>query len=334
MALLGLTSYENWIIFLLYIIVSINHAILTTASQDGKKYKFDATSAVLLAEILKLATACALFIFWDKNSFRNLLYEVSSHKKVMALYSIPAFLYSLSNNLSFINLSLHDPTTFIIMMQLRIVLTGVIYQILFQKKLSWLQWISLIVLTCGCIIKHLDFSAEEDTITSIYNFPFTIGLVFLLLQSCMALFAGIYTEYLLKGKKEDVNIWIQNIYMYVHSIFWNFVFAVVAANFLDDHFWKTEESIFQPKVLAIVFNYLCFGIVTSIFLKMLNSIVKSFAIAIEMVLMPVLGHFLFGVPVSVSTVLSIVLVIIAVQIYSRNPVSNQPSLPRTRKDSN
>lgn len=150
----------------------------------------------------------------------------------------------------------------------------------------------------------------------------------------MALFAGIYTEYLLKGKKEDVNIWIQNIYMYVHSIFWNFVFAVVAANFLDDHFWKTEESIFQPKVLAIVFNYLCFGIVTSIFLKMLNSIVKSFAIAIEMVLMPVLGHFLFGVPVSVSTVLSIVLVIIAVQIYSRNPVSNQPSLPRTRKDSN
>ena len=42
---------------------------------------------------------------------------------------VPASLYCLYNNLSFENLSIFDPTTYFIFMQIRLLMTGVIYQV-------------------------------------------------------------------------------------------------------------------------------------------------------------------------------------------------------------
>lgn len=195
-------------------------------------------------------------------------------------------------------------------------------QILFKKVLSYLQWMSLLVLTLGCIIKHLDFSNLIGVDSWLYGFPLTVGLFYMLLQSFMSLFAGVYTEYLLKGKQEDVSLWIQNIYMYLSSIFWSVILSALRSIFLSGQYWHSSETILQPKVIAILLNSTVHGIVTSLFLKNLNSIVKSFAIAIEMVLLPVVTNLLFGITVSFPTLLAIVLVILAIQIYSRNPVIN------------
>lgn len=51
------------------------------------------------------------------------------HRKVLVLYFVPAFLYCLYNNLAFINLSSFDPTTYYLLMQLRVVVTGVLFQV-------------------------------------------------------------------------------------------------------------------------------------------------------------------------------------------------------------
>lgn len=42
---------------------------------------------------------------------------------------IPALLYCLYNNLAFVNLAIFDPTTYYILLQLRVVLTGIIFQV-------------------------------------------------------------------------------------------------------------------------------------------------------------------------------------------------------------
>lgn len=73
---------------------------------------------------------------------------------MLLFYMVPAFLYCLYNNLTFINLSNYDPTSYFLLLQLRVVVTGVVFQILFQKKLSKLQWISLLILTAGCVLKE------------------------------------------------------------------------------------------------------------------------------------------------------------------------------------
>lgn len=65
------------------------------------------------------------------------------------------------------------------------------------------------------------------------------------------------------------------------------------------------------------------GIITSFFLKQLNSIVKTFASALELVLTAVLSYFIFDIPIYLNTVLSIVTVMLAMYLYTQNPVKGQ-----------
>jgi len=63
-------------------------------------------------------------------------------------------------------------------------------QILFRKKLSSKQWLSLVLLTAGCMIKQIDptvmggakSSATAATPKSDSSFPLSINLVFILVQ--------------------------------------------------------------------------------------------------------------------------------------------------------
>lgn len=52
-----------------------------------------------------------------------------ANKKLLGLYLIPAFLYCLYNNLSFVNLSAFDPTTYYLLLQFRVVVTAVLFQV-------------------------------------------------------------------------------------------------------------------------------------------------------------------------------------------------------------
>jgi hypothetical protein len=47
----------------------------------------------------------------------------------MMLYFVPAFMYCLYNNLAFVNLSAFDPTTYYLLLQFRVVVTGVVFQV-------------------------------------------------------------------------------------------------------------------------------------------------------------------------------------------------------------
>ncbi|KAJ4447125.1 hypothetical protein ANN_09126 [Periplaneta americana] len=49
--------------------------------------------------------------------------------EVMMLYFVPAFLYCLYNNLAFVNLSAFDPTTYYLLLQFRVVVTGIVFQV-------------------------------------------------------------------------------------------------------------------------------------------------------------------------------------------------------------
>ena len=48
---------------------------------------------------------------------------------VLLLYIVPAFMYCLYNNLAFVNLANYDPTTYYLLLQFRVVVTGVIFQV-------------------------------------------------------------------------------------------------------------------------------------------------------------------------------------------------------------
>lgn len=139
---------------------------------------------------------------------------------------VPAVLYCLYNNLAFVNLSIFDPTTYFILLQLRVILTGVVYQCLFKKDLSRIQWLSLVLLTFGCMIKELNLDGNMEY----KSYSLLTSLLLMFTQIVCSCLAGVYNEYLLKkGQGVNVNVYMQNIYMYFDSIICN-LFLLVASN--------------------------------------------------------------------------------------------------------
>lgn len=260
--------------------------------------------------------------------------NVFKESNVLLLYLVPAGLYCLYNNLAFLNLSVFDPTTYYLLLQLRVVITGILFQIIFKKILSRKQWISLILLTVGCMIKQINFGDQTVTDSSsskneatnnsknTFGFDLSINAVFILIQTICSCLAGVYNEYLLKNNGQDINIYIQNVFMYLDSILCNMLIMLVQGNILSAFTLENLTEIFRPRVFIIMVNSCAIGIITSFFLKYMNSILKTFASALELMFTAILCRILFSIPIYLNTVLSITIVSVSVYLYSQSPVVN------------
>lgn len=89
------------------------------------------------------------------------------------------------------------------------------------------------------------------------------------------------------------------------------------------------QSISNPYVLLLIINNSVLGIITSLFLKKLNSILKAFASALELVITAVLSVPLLGIPLTAHTILALLLISVAVVMYAQNPVQSQQSVEKS-----
>ncbi|GFS78168.1 UDP-galactose transporter senju [Nephila pilipes] len=297
-------------VFFAYIALFVNQGILVTATKEAdSKYSYSTFS------------------------FMKLLSSIVANSKVLMLYFVPAFLYSLYNNLTFVNLSVFDPTTYYLLMQIRVVITGVVFQVLFKKQLSKKQWFSLILLTVGCIVKqlHTTPSLPHDETTKLSGTSPQMYFYFLLIlmQVFCSCFAGVYNEYLLKDVGADVHLMLQNVFMYLDSIVCNFIVLLLNGEAHTAFSSESLESVFKPLVIAVMINGSACGIVTSVFLKNLNSILKTFAGALDLIFTATMCWIVFGIPIDRYTVISIAIVLYATYLYSQNPVVNKGRLETT-----
>lgn len=212
------------LIFVTYIGLFVGQGVFIRASQSGGSYPFNKVIVVLLTEALKLVLAAGLWLrecvmyretlvlgLQTADLLRSLLpvrHEgdwaglrdaVLRHRRQAVQYVLPAVLYCAYNNLAFVNLQHYDPPTYYVLLQFRVVIVGVLYQVLFKRILSGQQWIALLLLTVGCILKEWgarSASASASFLEGVWN-PF-LGL--LVIQMFCSVFAGIYNEYLLKGR--------------------------------------------------------------------------------------------------------------------------------------
>lgn len=186
------------------------------------------------------------------------------------------------------------------------------------------------ILTFGCMIKNFDATAiqssgESDIWSQIFNIYF-LSINFQNFCSCLA---GTYNEYLLKTKGANVNIFLQNVFMYLDSVICNF-FVLMFKGELGTIF-NDFESLKDTFVILITVNSAIVGIVTSFFLKNLNSILKTYASALELIITAVVCYILFNILITWYTVVSICLVSVAVAMYLRNPVNNVSSKQEGKK---
>lgn len=154
------------------------------------------------------------------------------------------------------------------------------------------------------------------------GFDFSLSALLILAQTIFSCLAGVYNEYLLKDKGSEVNIFVQNVFMYIDSIACNVVILLIRGELFSAFAADSLTAIFRIKVIIIIINNAAIGIVTSFFLKYMNSILKTFASALELMFTAILCYFLFSIPIYINTALAIAVVSCAIYLYSQSPVVN------------
>ncbi|XP_060062434.1 UDP-galactose transporter senju-like [Ylistrum balloti] len=326
---MGLFSEElfptklSFVIFISYMALFINQGILVTASKSkDNTYNFNTVAVVLLTECLKLIVSVVVYL--KDHSVGQFFSEIHKYKQVLLYYFVPAALYCLYNNLGFINLATYDPTTYFLLLQFRVVVTGVVFQIVFSKQLSRMQWLSLIFLTVGCVVKEYghDHETKVEPGASSWSVYLNPSLLLIMVQIVSSCFAGVYNEFLLKDKGVDVHIMLQNVFMYLDSILCNMLVLTFKGQLTSAFTFKSIATLTQPSVLMIMCNNAAIGIVTSLFLRSLNSILKTFASALELMFTAVLCWLIFGIRIDIYTFIAIFIVSVATVMYAQKPVVN------------
>ena len=88
---------------------------------------------------------------------------------------------------------------------------------------------------------------------------------------------------------------------------------------------------FNKLVIAIVMINASIGIMTSLFIKTFNSVLKTFVSAIELMLTAILSFLIFGIPIYWNTVVAIFIVSAAILIYAMNPIQTGDTSSEQRK---
>lgn len=329
MAVLGLDTPKKQGIFTTYVSLWVSSHLLVYGSRLAGAPAYNATSVVLLTELTKLLLACGLYVAYD-GSLADLARSTAGSVPLLLRYTVPAVLYCIYNNLVYINLTAFDPGTYNVLMQLRIGMTGLLWQVLFSKRLNHNQWIAVGLICSGCMIKE---SAKLAPGGGGLAANLSAWLL-LLVQMLASVFASLYNEVLLKGGGERaagliVTTNLQNAFMYLQSVVWNGIFLAYQGRLGEAFAGENLAAVCSPTVVAIIAIMSSVGLVTGFFLKHLDSVLKSVASALEVVVTMIASFLLFGTPINAPALLAAMLVGAGVALYSKPIAPSRHEPPPT-----
>lgn len=279
--------------------------------------RFYATSAVVMAEVLKVFT-CLLIILLQKrlNVKETVLFLfdciVVQYKDTLKL-AVPSLIYTLQNNLQYIAISNLPAATFQVTYQLKILTTALFSVLMLRKSLSKVQWVSLLLLFAGVAIVQVQQEGnKESTVKDGFSQIYTVGLVAVVISCLSSGFAGVYFEKILKGS--SASVWMRNVQLGVFG----------TALGLLGMWWKDGAAIaekgfffgYTPMVWCVIFNQAFGGLLVAVVVKYADNILKGFATSFSIIVSTVASVYLFGFHVDLMFTAGAGLVIGAVYMYS------------------
>eukprot|EP00756_Hemistasia_phaeocysticola_P046107 Hpha_TRINITY_DN19875_c0_g1::TRINITY_DN19875_c0_g1_i1::g.132052::m.132052 len=258
---------------------------------------------------------------------RSVVQKTRESSDMCLRYVLPAFLYAVYDNLLFWNLSHLDPVTYGVLMQIRLFVTGFVWQVVFGRRLAPLQWAGILLITVACVLQKLHGAGGKVQPLSVssedHRGPGFYGLAGIFLQVGCGVFSSVYNEKMLK--KGDISLNLQNVYMYSHSVLSNLV-LLAATGQLPVVFEALRHSTYSGVhtfwVVSVAGLMGAIGIVTSLFLKHLDSVTKTIASAVELFFDAALAWCLFGIPVNAATLGALTLCSMGIMLYSTPPRSS------------
>nr|XP_054602239.1 UDP-galactose translocator [Nothobranchius furzeri] len=279
--------------------------------------RFFTTSAVVMAEILKVLTCLLIILLQKRFNLKEtagfLLDSVVLQYKDTLKLAVPSLIYTLQNNLQYVAISNLPAATFQVTYQLKILTTALFSVLMLRKSLSRVQWVSLLLLFAGVAIVQVQQEGnKEASVANASNQNYTVGLVAVVVSCLSSGFAGVYFEKILKGS--SASVWMRNVQLGIFGtalgllgMWWNDGAAIAKRGFLFGY---------TNMVWCVIFNQAFGGLLVAVVVKYADNILKGFATSFSIIVSTVTSIYLFGFHVDLLFTAGAGLVIGAVYMYS------------------
>jgi len=268
----------KYVAIVLLVTQNVSAMLTMHYSQVGGLYI--SSTAVVLQEMIKLMISLFLLVYQRRNEKEltgAFIHSRLANTKDMPRIGVPGSLYLVSNNLLFVTTKNLSTAEAMLLMQLKILATGILSYWMLGKILSKMQTLSLFVLFFGAVLAEIpkqDGRLLEEAPNRL------LGIVAVLISVMIGAFAGIYTEMLLKETQDSM--WMRNIQLSLFGIFLG-----CGVCLFKDLQSIAERGFFQGYstiVWVVIFGNAVGGLLVAVVLKYGDNILKSFAVAVSLIL--------------------------------------------------
>lgn len=276
------------------------HTTFIELSKRNGSYDYDFTGVIVITELSKMVLSLILYYRnatsvhsgeGGANSSAALTTGMTVNQATDALFefattggnrfAIPAVVYAIYNNLTFMILTAFNPTSWRVLINIRILWTALLFQYFFNKKLSRRKWTALVLLMVGC----MNMSSGK------MQWDGMAELSLIIIQTLVSAFGLVYNEYLVKSNsKQEVHI--QNIYLYGFGVCFNLLFMMILnpGNAKPSVFFRNWNWQLIPVTAVSAFG----GVVISLVLKHMDSVWKLFLDVGQLLCVYVIGLTILG----------------------------------------
>ena len=253
-------------------------------------------------------------------SAKSKLLNLLSKWETARQFAVPAALYSVFNVLMFYNLRLVSPPTYRLLINLKVLFSGLLLQGLIGTKLSKRQWAGLCILVLACGVEQMDSFDMETGMAAIIS---------ICIQAFCSSFAGVYFQLLLQFRPaapagtqtpaaapgSELGLWEKNLFMYCWTIAFNIVYlAIMNPTVLADP--AKAASTMDAQVIPIILMSGVGGVSTSLILRDMDVIVKEYANFAEMMVVVLGSWMLLGTQLRWTLFLAVCMVTVSLYLYN------------------
>lgn len=200
-----------------------------------------------------------------------------------------------------------------------------------QKRLSGLQWASLIILFVGVALVQVQGHSSSGKSNSAQSQNPLLGLGAVIVSCLSSGFAGVYFEKMLKGS--NVSVWVRNVQLGMFGSM-TAIIGMLVNNYSDIR----EKGFFvgySTLVVAVIAQQALGGLIVAMVVRYADNILKGFATSLSIILSCIASVYLFGYVITIQFCVGAFLVMSAIYMYGRpSPQSSTPTLPTTNSVSN